>query len=1109
MAKDKIEFSTKIDTNELQKKLEETLKSIEDIGTITKKIEATSKETFNSISKSVETTNKNTEEANKTSNNFLNTIKNIGKNSGDAFNKLQSGFKKIVDISKQAFKAVGDLSKKVYELGKQSVDKLKTGFIALGGAITGIVASSVKVGAEFEAVITDVGVLSGLALDGSETALKQMELLENRAKEIGRTTQFSAQQAGEGFKMMAMAGYDATDMLNALPNAMSLAGATGENLELVIERMVNNLNAFGMSSEEAGRYADVIATATTKVTTNVAELTEAFLEAGTISNSFGINIEDTSIALGVLADNGIKGSKAGTAYKNMLLGLNAPTAQAKKVMDEYNISVIKNADGNMDLIGTLADMQDKLKDIDNETKANILTTIVGREAYAGLNVLLNTSAERFEELGDAIYNSSGNANKMAELMLDNLQGQLTILKSSFEGLQLAIFDNIGGITKDGVSFINTSLNEVTEAIEQGRINEVPEILGRVLSEGILKIGESLPSLIDIVSTSINTFLETFTENSESFAVIGQNIITSLLDGIRSQIPVLYEIIQTLAPTIADFFISFAPLMLEMGITIITALVDGIGSNPEQLINTITTVITNLIDTIKNNLPIFLEQGINVIFALMEGITENMPAIIEVIIFVITQLIQTIAQNLPEFIRKGLEMINSMIKGIGDNLPTIISAMVDLVVALIQAIVENLPLFLEVGINLIDELIKGIVNATPTIIQKLLDLGKDLVEGLWQGIKNAWSWLVDSVKNLGSNLINSVKGLFGIKSPSRVFREIGLYLDEGLKEGIEQGANEVVESAENVATSITQATQAELNKALNIQEDYYNNVKKLKEQELILIDDTNNQYINQLDNIQALYNTSIDKIKEFKSENEDLNLLASRGVNADILTELESMGIQAQAQIDMLNNMTDVELKEFEISWGIKFENISEKAEEELELLKIQNEEKLQEIRENTIELLTNEKEIYIEKMRELVEESTDILNLLPMRTPEIGKIAIQNLEQSILQAKPQLQNTLNNMINSLILDAQNKLMSALSSLQSQYNNAISSFSASAPIMAYSYGGSFSKGGITTRTLESTYNYMNNSNNRTNKITQNFNLSNRNLSPYETAKKIKQETKNIL
>lgn len=1109
MAKDKIEFSTKIDTIELQKKLEETLKLIEDIGAITKKIETTSNDTFNSISKSIEKTNKNTEEANKTSNNFLNTIKNIGKNSGEAFNKLQSGFKKIVDISKQAFKAVGDLSKKVYELGKQSVDKLKTGFIALGGAITGIVASSVKVGAEFEAIMTDVGVLSGLALDGSETALKQMELLENRAKEIGRTTQFSAKQAGEGFKMMAMAGYNATDMLNALPNAMSLAGATGENLELVIERMVNNLNAFGMSSEEAGRYADVIATATTKVTTNVAELTEAFLEAGTISNSFGINIEDTSIALGVLADNGIKGSKAGTAYKNMLLGLNAPTTQAKKVMDEYNLSVVKNADGNMDLIGTLADMREKLKDVDNETKANILTTIVGREAYAGLNVLLNTSSERFEELGNAIYNSTGNANKMTELMLDNLQGQLTILSSSFEGLQLSIFDNIGGITKEGVTFINNSLNEVTEAIEQGKINEVPKILGRVLSEGILKIGESLPNLIEIVSNSINTFLETLSENSENFVTIGQNILNSLLDGIRTQIPVLYEIIQTLAPTIANFFINFAPLMFEMGINIITALIEGIGNNPEQLISSITNVITNLIDTITQNLPIFLEQGINVIFALIDGINENLPAIIDVMILVITQLIQTIIENLPQFIQKGLELINSIIEGISQNTERIITAIIDLIGALIQAMIENLPLFVEIGIKLIGELIKGIVTATPQIIQKLLDLGTDLVNGLWTGIKNAWSWLVDSVKNLGKNLINSVKGIFGIKSPSRVFKQIGLYLDEGLKEGIEQGANEVVESAENVATSITQTTQEELNKALDIQNDYYNNVKKLKEQELSLIDDTNREYINQLDNIKALYNTSIDKIKEFKSENEDLNILASRGLNTNILEELESMGIQAQNQIDILNNMTDTELKEFELTWGIKFENISITAEEQLELLKIQNEEKLQEIRENTIELLTNEKEIYIEKMTELVEESTDILNLLPMRTPEIGTVAIQNLEQAILQAKPQLQNTLNNMINSLILDAQNKLMSALSSLQSQYNNAISSFSASAPIMAYSYGGSFSRGGVTTRTLESTYNYMNNSNNKTNRITQNFNLNNRNLSPYETAKKIKQETKNIL
>lgn len=1147
MANDKLEFSTKINAEELIKELKHAQELLLKFGDSSKEAE---QEINNSLNKVIENLGAVGEEAKKVeeeTNKLNQNLKNIGnqtnlKNTSLSFDNLKT---KIIDVSK----GVGDLSKKVFDLGKQTVDKLKNSFIALGGAIGGIVASSVNVGAEFEGIMTDVGVLSGLALDGSQEALNQMQMLEDKAKEIGRTTQFSAVQAGEGFKTMAMAGYSAQDMLNALPSAMSLAGATGEDLNLVIDRMVNNLNAFGMSTEDAGRFADVVATATTKVTTNVAELTEAFLEAGTISNAFGINVEDTSIVLGVLADNGIKASKAGTAYKNVLLGLNAPTKEAQKLMSQYNLQVLKNADGSMNLIGTLQDMSEKLKDVDDATKANVLTTIVGREAYASLNILLNTSKERFDELGDAIYNSSGRASEMSELMLNNLKGQITILKSSFEGLQLAIFDNIAPITKEGVKFINDSLNEVTQAIENGEINRIPEILGRVLSQAFLNIGQAIPSFIQTISNSLNSFFTTLLQNTSQLSLIGLNIVTSLLNGIRQQLPNLFGLISSLAPAIATFFVQGIPLIFEVGITVITALVDGLGSNPQLIIDTITTIITNLIDTITNNLPIFLEQGLNIIFALIEGIAQNLPQIIDALILVLDELINTIINNLPEFVQKGMELIISIIQGIGQKAGVLLAKIVELIGSILKTWWDNIPQIIKAGGEFIVGLIKGIVSEIPNILSKvtelaqslitaigdgfkaILDVGKNLVLGLWEGIKNAWSSLVGWVGDLASGLIGSVKKVFGIHSPSRVFAEIGVYLDEGLAEGIKDGQKEVTDTAKQMAKDVINSTNEEfnnvdsinltaevttegtkdflqvkqniLNEVIALEQEYLNRTKEIKEEEKRLIQETNKEYINQIELIKNLYS---DPIQTSLPVNEDLQALSDKGVNQSLINELESLGIKAHDQIQVLLSMTDEELKEYELLWLSKYKNINDSVLIELDLLKQQNKEKLQEIQQESQLKMEEQKESYKNKLTSLVEESLNILNNLPLEALQIGALTVANIEQGVKDATPSLRSTLMNTINSLIAEARASLTSQLSSLTQEAQNTISTFTSYGNSNAYAYNGSFGANGTTSRNIENTTNYVNNKNNT---ITQNITFMDRAKTPYETAKEIKRKTKDLL
>ena len=314
-------------------------------------------------------------------------------------------------------------------IGKGLTSAGKTLTTGVTTPIVGAGAAIVKLSADFESAMSKVSAISGAKGE-------DFEKLNQKAQEMGAKTKFSATESAEAFTYMAMAGWKTEDMLQGIDGIMSLAAADGLDLATTSDIVTDALTAFGLSANDSGHFADVLAKASSSANTNVSMLGESFKYVAPVAGALGYTAEDTALALGLMANSGIKGSQAGTALRGSLSRLIKPTDDAAALMEKYNIE-LANSDGTMKpLIEVMKTLRTNLGSLSAEEQAFAAANIFGQEAMSGMLSIINASDKDFENLTNQIYNADGAAQQMADTMLDNLSGQLTILKSSLEGLAL-------------------------------------------------------------------------------------------------------------------------------------------------------------------------------------------------------------------------------------------------------------------------------------------------------------------------------------------------------------------------------------------------------------------------------------------------------------------------------------------------------------------------------------------------------------------------------------------------------------------------------------------------------------------------------------------------
>lgn len=336
---------------------------------------------------------------------------------------------------------------------------------ALGAAIY---AGPVKKSRELEAQMSTVKAISNATTE-------DMTRLTDMAKHMGATTKFTAVEAGKALEYMAMAGWKTDQMLGGLPGIMNLAAASGEDLGQVSDIVTDALTAFNMTADQSGRFADVLAQASSNANTNVSMMGATFQKVAPVAGTLGYSVEDMSLGIGLMANASIKAEVAGTSLKTALANMAKPTKQMQAYMDKYGIS-LTNADGSMKTFREVIDnLRSGLGGLSKTEKTAAATAIFGKESFAGMLAIVNASDADFKKVSDAVNNAAGAAERMAAIKLDNLEGDVTLLKSATDGLQTAIGDALLPTFRAGTQQLTKFVSNLTEFI-----NANPELVRTIV-----------------------------------------------------------------------------------------------------------------------------------------------------------------------------------------------------------------------------------------------------------------------------------------------------------------------------------------------------------------------------------------------------------------------------------------------------------------------------------------------------------------------------------------------------------------------------------------------------------------------------------------------------
>ncbi|MBS5794826.1 MAG: phage tail tape measure protein [Clostridiales bacterium] len=386
---------------------------------------------------------------------------------------FKKGFANLGSVVKSGIAGLGSIT-------KTAVAGITTAIAGVSTGIGGLGAASISVGKNFETAMSKVQATSGASAD-------DLERLKEKALEMGASTKFSASESAEVLNYMAMAGWKTEQMIGGIGGIMDLAAASGEDLAMVSDIVTDGLTAFGLSANESGRFADVLAAASSNANTNVSMLGESFKYVAPVAGALGYSIEDTSVALGLMANAGIKASQSGTSLRTLMTNLASPTKNSAMAIQQLGLN-IQDAKGNMlPFNDVMVQLRDGFNGLTEAEKAQYAEMLAGKEGMSGLLAIVNSSQADFDKLTGAINNSSGGAAEMAEIMSDNLQGRLDELSSRLETLGIKIYESIQVHLKEVTEYATGLVTELQNAFDKGGFEGVINSLGTIISKALTDI----------------------------------------------------------------------------------------------------------------------------------------------------------------------------------------------------------------------------------------------------------------------------------------------------------------------------------------------------------------------------------------------------------------------------------------------------------------------------------------------------------------------------------------------------------------------------------------------------------------------------------------------
>lgn len=442
----------------------------------------------------------------------------------------------------EANQRVDELGNGLEESGQQAEDSANGGYSVLGNVFANVITEGIKLagtalknftsdvvttGMEYESAISNVTAISGAMAE-------EVEMLQAKAEEMGATTKFTAAESAEAMSYMAMAGWKVNDMVSGLDGIMDLSAASGESLASVSDIVTDALTAFGLQAGDSAHFADVLAAASSNANTNVSMMGETFKYAAPIAGALGFSVEDTAEAIGLMANSGIKASQAGTSLRTIMTNLSQGMTIYGKAFEsatnaegEYTIATT-TADGSMrDLGDILADLRVAWGQLTEAEQASNAATemVAGKHAMSGFLALMNAAPADVEKLSTAIENADGAAQGMASTMLDNLQGDKTLLESAFDGMKIAISKEINPALRDVTQYITKQIPKIQESIEP-----LADFVTKAI-KAVPKLVENLQKIKPVISGIGTVALSLFA--GIKAAQISKSITTSLIPAVKT------------------------------------------------------------------------------------------------------------------------------------------------------------------------------------------------------------------------------------------------------------------------------------------------------------------------------------------------------------------------------------------------------------------------------------------------------------------------------------------------------------------------------------------------------------------------------------------------
>ena len=719
--------------------------------------------------------------------------------------KFSSGFKSAMND----LKVFGSKS----ATAEQKVKGLSSAMISAGSTLTkgltlplaGVGAASLKVATDFESGMAEVKAISG-------ATGKDFKALSDKAKQMGATTKFSATQASEAFKYMAMAGWDTNDMLNSISGVMNLAAASGEDLASVSDIVTDAMTAFGLSADgtskvmkdgyekevsNATRFTDVLAKASSNSNTNVSMMGETFKYVAPVAGALGYSVEDTATAIGLMANSGIKGSQAGTALRSTLSRLAKPTKTVQAVMDKYNISLTDSQGQMKPLKQLMEELRGTFGNLSQAEQASVAASLAGQEGMSGLMAIVNSSDEDFNKLSDSIYNANGACDEMSETMLNTTKGSLELLKSALEGAGIVIGERLQPyirklaewIQKLAEWFTNLSDKQLDFIVKAGLIvaavGPVLTIFGKLLDSG-LKVFNAFKRLGSGFESARKYLFGFDKEVKQGTGKLGETRtyvkhVTGVFEKLKGTLVtntksfgLLGGTLKTVGGVFKTLFSAINPIVILIGILVAAFVTlwktnEDFRNKMKEIWSELKQVFSDFVNGVKQR---FEDLGID-----FGKITEGLKKAWETFCNILAPLFTTTFQTIVDFISGVLDVI----LGIIDVFIGIFTGNFDKVKQGIYEIFSGIVDFISDFVGNILDLVSGVLEA----------LGFDGAAEKVQSFKETVQKGIEDVKNFIAQIpqaivdvFNTINNFFNVTLPEAVAGFIKGIVDK-IKEGIQK------------------------------------------------------------------------------------------------------------------------------------------------------------------------------------------------------------------------------------------------------------------------------------------------------------------------------------